>query len=234
VFRFRTAAAACVALLGMAVGAEAATVQVRDNPALGGGVFAFGKYEDMRIHVSGKEVNVRTGPFALQYDVTGGDTFWTDFLTFCLQPHERLNLPRAHAVVDRDAYFADAAQANAIGLLYEEFLGRDLGMMTDAAAAAFQVLVWEIVEDWNTADFLDFGLGDFRILSSEAPVVMAADAIWNGIAPLLNSGQRARFQVLAADNTQDLIVSEVPVPGALLLMLTGLGGFSAARRLRRA
>jgi hypothetical protein len=86
-------------------------------------------------------------------------------------------------------------------------------------------MIWEIVED-GAANF-NLSSGSFRLMSEG--VRNEAMNLWN----LLLSGdfKPIAFDVLAAEGTQDLIVSEVPVPGAFLLFGTALAA-GAIRRKR--
>ena len=102
------------------------------------------------------------------------------------------------------------------------------GLKNANTAAAMQAIIWEITED-GAANF-DLRSGAFILLTAD--VLAEADKLW----ALVISGQFAAidFDVFSAKGTQDLIVSQVPVPGALLLFGTALAGFASAKRRRRA
>jgi hypothetical protein len=202
--------------------AGAAVVTVRDNPNNGSSVFATGLGRNIAIRHDGINRTVGAGVFSLQYG-TGGT--WTDVLTFCLELSARLTLPKDHERVDGEDYFLDTDDRTALGILYGNFMTADYGLKNADTGAAMQVMIWEIVED-GAANF-NLSAGSFRLMSEG--VRNEAIDLWN----LLLSGdfKPIAFDVLAAEGTQDLIVSEVPVPGAFLLFATALAA-GAIRRKR--
>jgi hypothetical protein len=202
--------------------ADAAVVTVRDNPNNGSSVFATGLGRNIAIRHDGVNRTVGAGVFSLQYG-TGGT--WTDVLTFCLELSARLTLPKDHERVDGGTYFLNADDRTALGILYGNFMTADYGLKNADTGAAMQVMIWEIVED-GAANF-NLSSGSFRLMSEG--VRNEAMNLWN----LLLSGdfKPIAFDVLAAEGTQDLIVSEVPVPGAFLLFGTALAA-GAIRRKR--
>lgn len=205
--------------------ADAAIVTVRDNPVNGSSVFATGLGRNVAIRHDGVNRTVGAGVFSLQYG-TGGT--WTDFMTFCLELSARLTLPRDHERIEGDAYFLNADDRNALGILYGNFMTAEYGLKNADTGAAMQVIIWEIVED-GAANF-NLNAGSFRLLTEG--VHDEAMALWS----LLTSGafRPVAFDVFAADGTQDLLVSEVPVPGALILFGTAIVAGGAIKRRRKA
>ncbi len=222
--RFKTIFAATAAAITLAAAASAAPVTVRDNPDNGASVFASGLGRSVSINHDGVNRTVGAGAFSLQYQSASG---WTDFLTFCLQLDEWLSLPKDHVRVDGDSYFPVAADRTAIEILYGAFMAPGLGLKDSTSAAAMQSIIWEITEDGASA--FDLSSGSFRLLSSD--VLSKANSLW----ALVLSGQYApvRFDVFSARGTQDLLVSQVPVPGAAFLFGSAIAGFAFARRQRK-
>lgn len=220
--RLKTFLAGVALSLALPAAAEAAIVTVRDNPNNGSSVFATGLGRNVSISHDGVNRTVGAGVFSLQYG-TGGT--WTDVLTFCLELSARLTLPKDHERIDGEAYFLNADDRNALGILYGNFMTAEYGLKNADTGAAMQVLIWEIIED-GAANF-NLSAGSFRLMSEG--VRTEAMNLWN----LLISGEfkAIGFDVLAAEGTQDLIVSEVPVPGAFLLFGTVLAA-GAIRRKR--
>lgn len=220
--RLKTFLAGAALSLALPAAAEAAIVTVRDNPNNGSSVFATGLGRNVSISHDGVNRTVGAGVFSLQYG-TGGT--WTDVLTFCLELSARLTLPKDHERTDGEAYFLNADDRNALGILYGNFMTAEYGLKNADTGAAMQVLIWEIIED-GAANF-NLSAGSFRLMSEG--VRTEAMNLWN----LLLSGdfKAIGFDVLAAEGTQDLIVSEVPVPGAFLLFGTVLAA-GAIRRKR--
>jgi hypothetical protein len=223
--RFRTLfAAAAIALVAPAT-AEAALVTIRDNPNNGSSVFASGLGRSVSITHDGTNRTVGAGVFNLQYNSDGS---WNSFMTFCLQLSEWLTLPKEYQSVSGAAYFPNAGDRSSLGVLYGSFLTPAYGLKNSTSAAALQTIVWEIVEDGS--ENFDLSSGSFRLNSQD--VVEQANLFW----AMMISGefQTSKFSVFAAEGTQDLIVSEVPLPGALLLFGTAIAGFGAAKRRRKA
>ena len=223
--RLKTILAGAAASILAFSAANAATVTVQDNPDNGASVFATDLGRSVYVTYHGDNLRVGAGAFSLQYDEGSG---YTDFLTFCLQFFERLTLPKLHERVEGADYFTDAADREALGILYGGLMNEAYGLKNANTAAAMQAIIWEITEDGATN--FDLRSGAFILLTSD--VLAEADKLW----ALVTSGQFVAidFDVCSARGTQDLIVSQVPVQGALLLFGTALAGFGSAKRRRRA
>lgn len=221
---FKTFFAAAGAALALSGAANAALYSVRDNPANGSSVFATGLGRSVSINYMGTSSTVGAGVFSLQF---GNDRGWTDFLTFCLQLSERLTLPKEHQLIDGDAYFPNAANRTALEILYANFMNSGLGLKDATSAAAMQTIIWEVIED-GAANF-NLTSGAFRLYSAD--VRDKANAFWN----LILTGQLkpVKFNVLSARGTQDLIVTEVPIPGGIFLFGSAVAGFAFARRQKK-
>jgi opacity protein-like surface antigen len=214
-------AAAAVALSGAA---NAALVTVRDNPDNGPSVFANGLGRGITINHNGTNRSVSAGVFSLQYSANNG---WTDFLSFCLQLSEYLTLPKLHAEVDGAVYFPDQHDRRALGIVYGNFLTPQTGLRNATSAAALQSIIWEIVEDG--ADNFNLSTGAFKLLSND--VLTEANSLWT----LAMTGQfkPVNINVFAARGTQDLIVSEVPIPAGVYLFGSAIAGFAFSKRNRK-
>lgn len=222
--RIRTVFAAAALALGATSAAEAATYTVRDNPNNGGSVFATGLSRNIDIVYNGQNRRVGAGAFDLQYgsDADG----YTDFLTFCLQLHETLSLPKEHERVADFVYF-DEPDRTAVSILYNNFMTSALGLANATSAAATQAIVWEIAEDG--ADNFNLGAGDFQLLTNS--VLTTANLFWDTI--VTGQFQTSSVNVFAAAGTQDLIVTETPIPAALPLILSGIAGLRLSARRRK-
>jgi len=222
--RFKTIFTAAAALLALSGAAEASLVTIRDNPNNGSSVFATGLGRSVSISHDGVNRNVGAGVFSLQFADDGG---WTDFLTFCLQLDEHLTLPKDHQRVDGLTYFPTESDRSAIGALYGNFLTPEIGLQDSTSAAAMQTVIWEIVEDG--ADNFNLSSGSFKVLTLD--VLHKAESFWALI--LTGDFKPQRFDVFAADGTQDLLTSEVPIPGAFILFGSAITGFAFARNQRK-
>jgi hypothetical protein len=219
---FLAAAFAMCAITGQAA---AETVTVRDNPVNGGSVFHSGLGRSISIEFNGTSRTVGAGAFGLQFN-TGSE--WRDFVTFCLDLNEWLVLPNQYVRVDDETFFTSDADRTAMGALYGNLLTTEFGLKDATSAAALQSIIWEIRED-GAANF-DLASGAFRLVSAD--VLLRAQSLWG----LIVSGQinPVDFDVFTARGTQDLLVSEVPLPAAFILFGAGLAGLGAVRRKRAA
>ncbi|MEZ5895560.1 MAG: VPLPA-CTERM sorting domain-containing protein [Parvularculaceae bacterium] len=222
--QFRTILAASAAFFTLAGAATAAPVTIRDNPNNGASVFATGLGRNVSITDNGVNRTVGAGVFSLQYETGAG---WTDFLTFCLQLDEWLSLPKSHDRVDGAGYFPDAADNTALGVLYGNLMTSSTGLKNSTTAAALQTIIWEIAEDG--ASNFDLSGGAFKLNSTD--VLAEANSLW--AMTVSGNFKPIAFDVFTANGTQDLLVSEVPLPGAALLFGSALAGFSFSRRRRK-
>lgn len=222
--QLKTLLAGLALAISIPAAADAAIVTVRDNPNNGSSVFATGLGRNITIHHDGVDRAVGAGVFSLQYGAGGT---WTDFMTFCLELSARLTLPKDHERVDGEAYFLNTDDRYALGVLYGNFMTAEYGLKNADTGAAMQVIIWEIVED-GAANF-NLNAGSFRLMTEG--VHDEAMTLW----ALLTSGafKPVTFDIFAADGTQDLLVSEVPVPGALYLFGAAIAAGGAIRRRRR-
>lgn len=222
--RLKTLLAGFALAVALPAAADAAVVTVRDNPMNGSSVFATGLGRNITIRHDGVNRNVGAGVFSLQY---GSGGTWTDFLTFCLELSATLTLPKDHERVEGGAYFVNADDRNALGILYGNFMTADYGLKNANTGAAMQVIIWEIVED-GAANF-NLNAGSFKLLTEG--VHTEAMALW----ALLTSGafKPVAFDVFAARGTQDLLVNEVPIPGALYLFGAAVAAGGALKRRRK-
>lgn len=231
-YRIKTLVAGVAFLLAAPAIAQAAPVTVRDNPDNGGSVFADDRSARIGVTFNGANRNTTAGMFSLQYG-SEMDGF-VDFLTFCLQLEQTLSLPRDHERVAGADYFMNSDDEDALGVLWGKFLGGLLGVNDGISAAAVQTVIWEITTDGAGA--FDLSDGDFRLrlsggaalVANTTAVLTAANALWDMI--LLGQHEPVAFDVFRARGTQDLIVSEVPIPGAALLLLSGIFGLGFASR----
>ena len=221
-FRFKTLAASLACALALPAGASAATLTIRDNPDNGASVFHEGLAQSVKIEYLGGRQSVTAGVFGLQHETDDG---WQDFVTLCLQIGERLSLPKGYERVAGDDYAGENAAA--LGTVFTTFFS-DPAQISDAkTAAAVQLIVWEIMEDG--ADNFSLRQGNFKVWSRS--VRLHANDIW---VNMIANGPAGDFDVFAANGTQDLLVAETPLPGAALILLSGVAGLRLASRRKTA
>jgi len=202
--------------------AFADTVRVRDNADIGPGVFGNDRFRTVDVVYNGTQNSVTAGVFNLQYKTDDG---YLDFETFCLEYFETLSLPADHKRISAAERFQDSQLVEALGSVYGNYLA-NAGTATADFAAATQILIWELTTDGVSG--FDLSSGVFSLAAGS--VFDTASGIWtdfvNGQLDMMS------FDVFAVGGSQDLLVSEVPVPGALILMLTGLAGLRSATRCK--
>ncbi len=174
--------------------------------------------------------NISAGAFQLTASGLG------DFIAFCLQPREWLDLNVAYtegtSLVDPSLSDLNTLAANAFFAVNDAI-----------SAAAFQMAVWELAHDAGDYD-IDDGLFKITALDIGTDSRAAADQAqtWldlvSGDQQWANNAQGKNFLILSANGTQDLltnidnsqVVGDVPVPASGLLLLAGLAGAGAVAR----
>lgn len=223
--RLLAAGAVCAALAAaVPTEADASPVWVRDGN--GGTVFNGGPGSvNITVSVNGANVAVAAGAFALQYSFD--QTHWTNFLTYCLEPDELLNISGAtpqmgsfvEGIGNSPAY---ASTATALTRLANTWFADSLTSATKSAA--FQVALWELAFD-GTADLAG---GGFRFTQSGS-VLAKAQAYLNQ-ANWIEGGDT--LDVILRTGSQDLMI-QIPEPATLALLGVAILGLVLAGRRRR-
>ncbi len=176
--------------------------------------------QSLTVSSQGYNGPVRAGAFQLH-----GDNGFGNFTAFCIDIYQALQ--------DNTAYQTTTTLFNAsiVDNLDRLFTSVYASVDTALEAAAFQVSVWEIVEDTGSASF-DLDGGAFS-MSGNAAVETLAGTYLSGLGSASTGGYSLTF--LDNDQTQDIVTaSPVPLPASLLLFLGGLGGLGALRSRKSA
>ncbi len=142
------------------------------------------------------------------------------------------NMPDAPGIAPMGMMKADAIRA-----LYNSAATTLAGTLTDAYAAAFQIVIYEIVDDFDgSAASIDASTGYIQAAgvgggALDGDILAAMSALTTGMMAALGNGGGTYEGVIGLANAthQDQLVF-VPAPGALALL--GAGGFMASRRRR--
>jgi hypothetical protein len=226
----RTAcAAALIALMG--AGASAATVTITQQNAKSVFADAAGNNKwSQNVRIGGRVTDhVAAGPFRVK-----GDGGLGEIIAFCVDLDHRLQLPALHTY--NHALFGGAILSNISALVSNAF-----SLVTDAkSGAAFQLAVWEIVEDSDAASF-SLASGDFKVTDNPSSKSLAST--WLGLIGdgTWKAGAR-EFTFLQADGvgkvkSQNLLavdVAPVPLPASAWMLVAGFGALLGLRRRKTA
>jgi hypothetical protein len=173
--------------------------------------------------IDGVEVEPR-GPFlAGSFDIR--DHFTADtFLAWCVEVTQLIADKATYTVTNS---FLDPQRDTFLSQLFTGFLGQT---GTDVGAAAFQLAIWEIVEETATSNPGDLSLttGIFTAASSTAEVISTANS-W--LAALGQYDPSYRITYFVSPTSQDIItVAPVPLPAGILLLGAGVGALVLVRR----
>jgi hypothetical protein len=187
-------------------------------------------------------VTIRAGAFEMK-DISGPTLpVGTTFEAWCVDIYHFLNTSSSgttYTLRDGDAFYAGSNSYKDADLerLASYVFDSDL-LTNNVQSAAFQLAVWEIVNDSAGHGFYNVGYGDFKVTSGDGSAIAKANE-WLGI---VNAGTYAISQRLDVwhqnipGSTQDLAVfAPIPEPETYAMILAGLGlmGFVARRRRSR-
>ncbi len=170
------------------------------------------------------------------------------FIAWCLDILDIISLPSLYSVNNVNPFstggnngpLLNPTQRNHIQALfdsgYKTFLNAISGGANNSQSAGFQLALWEIVNE--TAGSYSLTDGNFtaannnndrKAANTAANLYLANMAAYKG-PKVFNV---TYLQAATANNQNLVTVSPVPLPAAGLLLLAGIGGLVAARKLRR-
>ncbi|MCP5266170.1 MAG: PEP-CTERM sorting domain-containing protein [Burkholderiaceae bacterium] len=165
---------------------------------------------------------VNAGEFAINVD-------GVPMTSFCIDLMQSLSFNTPHTDYSLTALNGSVSnvQLTRFGQLYENYYGTARTNAT--ASAAFQTAVWEIINDGSGS--LNLGAGSFRLGSGTPATVASLASTWLTDLDSKSAGSWS-FTRLGSGTWQDqLLASQVPVPGTLgLVALAGFGLVVGSRR----
>lgn len=185
----------------------------------------------LTFELTGPSMNVGAGGFSAVYTPTGGAP--GSFIAYCIDLSQTFTFDNSFDVtpVSALAHFG-ATRASALESLYtQRFLAAD----TNIESAAFQLAVWEIMQE-TTGSYSVSG-GSFRAAATPSSNADDLSAISQANAWLgtLGSGASGGFTLtaLTSQTRQDqMVATPISEPETYAMLLAGLGlmGFMARRR----
>ncbi len=176
-----------------------------------------GQYSAVTIDSEIYDGTFYAGGFHLTNDALG------QFIAFCIEVTQALKNGQEYAIVAKP--FTDAVLGNVENLFNTSFDS----VVDNVTSAAFQVAMWEIVED--TSIGLDLGSGTFSAVdakTSGGSVLATAQGFLDG----LNDTPTSMFDIdfLLSPDSQDVVTARrldnptpVPLPASGLLLLSAAG-----------
>lgn len=155
------------------------------------------------------------------------------FTSYCVDLSQTFSWGSSFAVTPYSAAtFFGSTRADAMNRLYTQHF-TEVDTITESAA--FQLALWEIVQEGTSSYSLTNGNGSFYVVStaSGGSAVSLANTWLSGLA----SGPTGGYQltVLHSATKQDqLMPTPIPEPETYAMMLAGLGLLGLAARRRRA
>jgi MYXO-CTERM domain-containing protein len=199
-----------------------------------------GAGRNVAVQHNGTDRSVFAGQIRLDLTNSTSGTLNGQWRSFCTELHQHIfvnGAPQVYTVsqlkdVPVPGLPMGQVRADAIARMYAFASGAQYGSNADYAAA-FQIAVWEIANDYDgTAVSLDLALGNFRgttlaaaITTSVTTLLGAATQVGAPITQLLGLGN-ATYQDQIIDPT-----SPIPTPGTIAML--ALAGIFGARRRRR-
>ena len=160
---------------------------------------------DPGVYVTIEQAGVERTPFAGVYNVLVDSA---PFEAFCVGLGNDVSILPYQATVEPITSINGGLQA---GWLYEQYLSE---ATDDQHAAALQLAIWEVVEDWDNG--YDLSSGDFRVIDF-ADLVTTANTYLASIPADITPPPQA--VVLHSDESQDMLI---PEPAVWMLFLVSL------------
>jgi len=210
-------AAGGLALAGMAAApATASTVELE--------LLSMPNSSLVSAQVGGVEVEPRGAFGAGSFEMQETSTL-ESFLAWCLEVTQVLNPdPTEYSTASS---LLTPEKETLVSKLFTGFLGRT---GNDIGAAAFQLALWEIVEE--TGDALNLRVGEFTAQAGNDRVIRRANRFLRRLDDYDANYRISYFQ--NADSQDIITAAPIPLPASVLLLGAGIGGLAFVSRRRKA
>ncbi|WP_371038493.1 VPLPA-CTERM sorting domain-containing protein [Rhodosalinus sp. FB01] len=184
--------------------------------------------------------NVIAGAFALNSTNTSYTDAAGDFVAFCLDIFNNLNLGTKGDYEVTTTPYTGATPPGDISdrigdvqrLFNTAYAGVDLS--DDNQSAGFQLALWEVVFEDSTSTGFDLTSGDFTVTNASSSLRDTAQDYLDGIVGA-NTGNYQLTYLESTQGGQNLVtMAPIPLPAGGVLLLGALGGLAVARRRRKA
>ena len=187
----------------------------------------------LTFQLTGPSMNVGAGGFSATYTPTGGAP--TSFVAYCIDLFQTFSFNSTFNVTPVSALsLFGATTTMALDRLYtQRFAAAD----TNIESAAFQLAVWEIIQESSGSYSLTGGAFRASATPSSNTNDLAAITMGNTWLGGLGSGASGGYTLtaLTSGTRQDqMMATPIPEPETYMMLLAGLGlmGFVARRRQR--
>lgn len=179
---------------------------------------------------------VGAGGFNASFDANGAaPPAPTSFVAFCVDLAQSFSFGNAFSVTATSAATIFGSRASTLDRLYTQRFG---SISNRVESAAFQLAIWEILQDAPTATFGTNALSSGSFMATAATsntlddssAITLANSWLNSLTGV--SGGYALTVLASATHQDQLMATPVPEPETYMMLLAGLGlmGYVARRR----